>query len=41
MHLLTTGYRGLSLLMMLNADRMLYVAALAVALVFGAWLGTV
>ena len=34
------GYRGLSLLMDLNWDRLLYVATVAVALGAGAWLGT-
>ncbi|WP_415920417.1 hypothetical protein [Tateyamaria sp. SN6-1] len=39
MQTLQTGYRGLSLLMMLNADRALYAVTLAVALGAGAWLG--
>lgn len=39
MQTLQTGYRGLSLIVMLNADRVLYVAAIAAALGAGAWLG--
>lgn len=34
------GYRGLSLLMDLNWDRLLYVATIAFALGAGAWIGT-
>jgi len=33
------SYRGLSLLMDLNWDRLLYIATLAVALGAGAWFG--
>jgi len=40
MQTIQSGYRGLSLLMMLNSDRVLYVATLAVALAAGAWLGS-
>jgi len=40
MHTLQSGYRGLSLLMMLNTDRLLYVATLIAALAAGAWLGS-
>ena len=34
------GYRGLGVLMELNWDRLLYVATTAVALGFGAWVGS-
>lgn len=34
------GYRGLSLLMDLNWDRLLYIGTIAVALGTGAWIGT-
>ncbi|MEM1075791.1 MAG: hypothetical protein AAF665_09020 [Pseudomonadota bacterium] len=34
------GYRGLSLLMVLNWDRALYVAAITAGLGAGAWLAT-
>jgi len=34
------GYRGLSLLWNLNWDRILYVATILVALMAGAWLGS-
>ncbi len=40
MQTLTNGYRGLSLVMMLNWDRFLYVATIFLALMFGAWLGS-
>lgn len=40
MQTLQSGYRGLSLLMVLNADRVLYAATLAAALAAGAWLGS-
>ena len=40
MQTLQSGYRGLSMLMLLNSDRVLYAATLAVALAVGAWLGT-
>jgi len=40
MHTIQSGYRGLSLIMMLNWDRVLYVATLATALAAGAWLGS-
>ncbi len=39
MQTLHSGYRGLSLLMTLNADRVLYTLTLAAALGAGAWLG--
>jgi len=39
MQTLTTGYRGLSFVMMLNLDRFLYLGTIIVALLFGAWLG--
>ena len=34
------GYRGLSLLMEINWDRLLYIATIAFALGAGAWIGT-
>jgi len=40
MQTIQSGYRGLSLIMMLNWDRALYVATLALALAAGAWLGS-
>lgn len=40
MQTIQSGYRGLSLLMSLNWDRILYVATLATALAAGAWLGS-
>ena len=40
MQTLQRGYRGLSLLMMLNADRVLYTVTLVAALGAGAWLGS-
>ncbi|MEM6759236.1 MAG: hypothetical protein AAF601_07120 [Pseudomonadota bacterium] len=40
MQTLQTGYRSLSLLFMLNADRALYAATIAAALGAGAWLGS-
>ncbi|MEO9685004.1 MAG: hypothetical protein ABJR46_07340 [Tateyamaria sp.] len=40
MQTIQSGYRGLSLLMLLNSDRVLYVATLAAALAAGAWLGS-
>ncbi|WP_295311677.1 hypothetical protein [Roseobacter sp.] len=36
-----SGYRGLSLLVDLNWDRILYVSTIVLALAAGAWLGTV
>jgi len=38
MQTLQSGYRGLSLIVMLNADRALYIAAIAAALGASAWL---
>lgn len=35
------GYRGLSLLMDLNWDRLLYIGTIAFALCAGAYLGTI
>lgn len=35
------GYRGLSLLMQINWDRLLYVGTIALALGAGAWIGSV
>jgi asparagine N-glycosylation enzyme membrane subunit Stt3 len=40
MHTIQRSYRGLSLLMELNWDRVLYVATIAVALAAGAFIGT-
>ena len=40
MQTIQSGYRGLSLIMMLNWDRVLYVATRAAALAAGAWLGS-
>ncbi len=40
MQTLTNGYRGLSLLMYLNWDLVLYVCTIAVALAAGAFIGT-
>lgn len=39
MQTLESNYRSLSLLMMLNLDRMLMIGTLALALACGAWLG--
>ena len=41
MHTLTDGYRGLSLVMTLNWDLLLYLATIVVALFAGAWLAGV
>ncbi len=40
MRTIQSGYRGLSMLMSLNWDRFLYSGTLALALIIGAWLGT-
>ncbi len=40
MQTITDGYRGLSLVMALNWDRFLYIGTILVALMFGAWLGS-
>lgn len=40
MQTIQSGYRGLSLLMTLNADRALYALTLVAALCAGAWLGS-
>ncbi|MGJ8583157.1 MAG: hypothetical protein ACSHXD_03610 [Marinosulfonomonas sp.] len=40
MQTIQTGYRGLSLLMDLNWDRLLYLATIAGALMLGAFVGT-
>jgi hypothetical protein len=40
MQTLTAGYRGVSLLIDLNWDRLLYIGTLFAALLFGAWLGS-
>lgn len=39
MQTIQSGYRGLSLLMLLNSDRVLYAATLIAALAAGAWMG--
>lgn len=39
MQTLRDGYRGLSLVMMLNWDRILFLTTLTLALLLGAWLG--
>ncbi|ASM72517.1 MULTISPECIES: hypothetical protein [Roseobacteraceae] len=40
MQTLQNGYKGLSLLMLLNWDRALYLATIAAALWLGAYLGS-
>jgi len=40
MHTLQRSYRGLGLVMELNWDLILYIATIAVALMAGAWLGS-
>ena len=40
MQTIQSSYRGLSLLMVLNWDRALYIGTIAVALAAGAYLGT-
>ena len=40
MHTIQSSYKGLSLLMDLNWDRALYVATIAVALLAGAFVGS-
>jgi hypothetical protein len=40
METMQSGYRGLSLLMDLNWDRILYVATITLALGAAAWIGT-
>lgn len=40
MQTLQTGYRGLTLLVDLNWDRLLYVGTIAVALLLGAYVGS-
>jgi len=40
MQTLQTGYRGLSLLFVLNWDRLLYFVTIAVALLLGAYVGS-
>ncbi|MCR9127506.1 MAG: hypothetical protein NXH82_15455 [Rhodobacteraceae bacterium] len=40
MHTLQESYRGLSLVMELNWDRIIYLATIIIALGAGAWLGT-
>ena len=38
MHALRDGYDGLSLMMVLNWDRLLFLATIGIALRLGAWL---
>lgn len=40
MHTIQTSYRGLSLLMDINWDRLLYIGTIAFALAAGAFVGT-
>ena len=40
MQTITAGYRGVSLLIGLNWDRLLYLATIGFALTFGAWIGS-
>lgn len=40
MQTISDGYRGLSLVMILNWDRFLYIGTILLALMCGAWLGT-
>lgn len=40
MQTLTAGYKGVSLLVNLNWDRLIYLGTIAVALTLGAWLGS-
>lgn len=40
MQTLSDGYRGLGLVMMLNWDRFLYVGTILLALMLGAWVGS-
>lgn len=40
MQTLTAGYRSMSLLVSINWDRLLYIATIAFALFFGAYLGS-
>lgn len=40
MQMIESGYRGLTLLVDLNWDRLLYIATILVALGFGAFLGS-
>ena len=40
MQTITAGYQGVSLLVNLNWDRLLYLATIAGALLLGAWIGS-
>ena len=40
MDTVTKGYRGLSLIMVVNSDRIFTLATMAAGLLAGAWLGT-
>ena len=40
MSTIQAGYRGFSLLLSLNWDRLLYVATIGAALMLGAWVGS-
>ncbi|WP_298836065.1 hypothetical protein [uncultured Roseobacter sp.] len=41
MQAVQSGYRGLSLLMDLNWDRILYISTIGLALGAGGWIGTI
>lgn len=40
MQTITAGYRGVSLLVNLNWDRLIYLGTIAGALMMGAWVGS-
>jgi hypothetical protein len=40
MQTITAGYKGLSLLLNLNWDRLIYLGTIAGALLLGAWIGS-
>ena len=40
MQTITAGYQGVSLLVNLNWDRLLYLATIVVALLLGGWVGS-
>lgn len=40
MHGVTKGYRGLSVIMVVNSDRIFTLVTMAAGLLAGAWLGT-
>jgi len=41
MQTITAGYKGVSLLVNLNWDRILYLATIVVALGLGGWIGSI